>query len=136
MLNTLTYLSPEKHQSKRDHLSTNPIHPTDTLSGSLSYRRWNAAMLQCCNKYFWFKVTNLLFLLSCNSKCLLFQHCFEFHLSITGFSHSDCSPSCFLTCACRLSLHVFVSMFVRIRISCGSDMGFGCDRRACKHASL
>lgn len=36
----------------------------------------------------------------------------------------------------RVCVHLSLSMCARIRISCGSDMGFGCDRRACKHAHL
>lgn len=43
------------------------------------------------------------------------------------------ASECFITCAC-LPLHVFVSGCVCIRISCGSDMGFECDRQVCKRA--
>lgn len=37
----------------------------------------------------------------------------------------------------RACTHASLFMCVRVlRISCGSDMGFECDRQACEHASL
>lgn len=78
--------------------------------------------------------------------CCLFTLFLSFPLKCKIWEmHILCVASCFLLCPVVFSKSEFYSchllpvcecIYVHKIISCGSDMGFGCVRRACEHADL
>lgn len=132
-LNTHTHTAqPQPDQNRADHgHATNPTDPTGL---SASPGSSELTQVVCCNLQCLFTLSSV------PPKCHLWEMLLLFFfallrvsLSRVAFSKSGCY-SCHVLLPARVCVHAFVSMCVHIRTSCGSDMGFGCDRRACKHA--
>lgn len=129
-LNTHMSVPARPDQNRPDHgLATNPTDPIDlnTSSGSSELTQ-----VECWNDAFFFLRHHLIATTN-PYEIAHFLHSWGFYFADLLLA---CQNDLHVLLPVRVCRHVFVSMCVRIRISCGSDMGFGCDRRACKRASL